>query len=284
MRRDWRTYVARAQEVSIFQPDGMQHLKYTYNITNAVDVVWEQIKRSLLMFHYYVDRSAHFSYPHPMFNSLISPLLVLGLGFAGLRWRTPGTVLILSSFGLILVLGGILTINAPTWTRLVGLMPLASVLIAVALDQLWDFLERFGGQRWGLLLSAGVGAYLVIVGIKDWGIYYRDVSEYARPIVRVGRYLNSLPSGVAACGFLDKYAMDWSEIQFMGWPRQLVDMHAGESDTELDTCPAPPVVWIFSPKYANRLDEARARWPDGVIEDHLDLEGEIVFTSFLVNR
>lgn len=259
----------------------MQHLKWTYNVDSVVAVVWEQVKRSLLMFNYFVDRSAHFGFPHPMFNSLISPLLVLGLGYAVLRWRTSGTVLMLSSFGLILVLGSIMTANAPTWSRLVGIMPLAAFLIALPLDQLWDIFAQLKANKLWPVLAMAVGVFLAIVGVKEWGLYYEAVRDRARPVVRVGRYLNTLPPQVSACGILDGYALDWAEVQFMGWPRKLLNVPPDTSDDAL-ACTNLPFVWILSPRYTSRLEALRARWPEGVVTSHYQASGELVFTSYLV--
>jgi len=277
----WQTFIQRAQEVSTFDPSVMAHLKYTYNTDSAAVVVWEQVKRSLLMFNYYTDRSAHFGYPRPMFNSLLSPLLVLGLGYAVLRWRTSGMVLILASFGLILALGSVMTANAPTWSRVVGIIPLASLLIALSLDQLWDILARLKGEKLKLALAAAVGVFMAIVGIKEWDLYYQATRDYARPVVRVSRYLNTLPPQVSACGLLEGYALEWAEAQFMGWPRKLVDVKPDTPDDKL-ACPGPSFVWILSPEHSARLDALRARWPEGIVEEHRLLNGDLVFTSYLV--
>jgi hypothetical protein len=256
-------------------------LKYTYNTGSAALVVWEQVKRSLLMFNYFIDRSAHFAYPHPMFNSLISPLLVLGLGYALLRWRTWGTVLMLSSFGLILTLGGMMTANAPTWSRVVGIIPLASLLIALPLDQLWDISARLKVEKLRPVLAMAVGILVVIVGIKEWGLYDEAVRDYARPVVRVGRYLNSLPPKVSACGILEGYTLQWAETEFMGWPRTLVDVKPDTPNDKL-TCPGPSFVWILSPQHTAKVETLRARWPEGIVESHHEANGDLVFTSYLV--
>ncbi len=278
---DWQMYIQRAREVSLFDPDVITHLKYTYNTDSFIVVVWEQIKHSLLMFHYYTDNSAHFRYPHPMFNSFISPLLVLGLGYGLLRWRKPGMALVLSSFGLILVLGGVMTVNTPTWSRLVGIMPLAALLIAVPLDQGWDILASLKGESFVSMLVVGVSAFVIVVGVKEWSLYYEAVRDYARPVVRVGRYLNTLPPQVAACGTLDSYSLDWAEVKFMAWPRTLLDVSPDAPDTQLDACPGPPFVWVLSPKYAGRLDAVQARWPGGITQEHRASNDDLLFTSYL---
>ena len=277
----WQTYVQRAQEVNIFDPSVMAHLKYTYNTDSTVVVVWEQVNRSLLMFNYFIDRSAHFGYPHPMFNSLISPLLVLGLGYAVLRWRTSGVVLMLSSFGLILALGSMMTANAPTWSRVVGIIPLAAFLIALPLDQLWDISAWLKAEKLRPVLAMAVGVFMVIVGIKEWDLYYQATRDYARPVVRVGRYLSALPPQVSACGILEGYTLEWAEVQFMGWPRKLVDVKPDTSDDKL-VCPGPPFVWILSSQHTPEIEVLQARWPEGIVESHYEANGDLVFTSYLV--
>jgi len=107
------------------------------------------------------------------------------------------------------------------------------------------------------------------------------VGDDARPVVRVGRYLNTLPPQMAACGILDSYALDWAEVRFMGWPRALLDVAPDTPDDKL-VCPGPPLVWILSPKYSARLDPLRARWPDGIVQEHHLANGDLVFTSYLV--
>ncbi|QLQ05645.1 MAG: hypothetical protein HZY76_05815 [Anaerolineae bacterium] len=70
----------------------MTHLMGKYHVSTTLGVVWEQTWRSLLMYHYGPDSSTQFSYPHPMFGSWISPLIVLGLGYAVRWWRVPGSL------------------------------------------------------------------------------------------------------------------------------------------------------------------------------------------------
>ena len=96
----------------------------------------------------YIQR-AQFGYLNPMFDSLTWPLLMLGLGYGVLRWRTPGIVLVLALFGLTLVWGGMLPTDAPAWSHLAGVILPSSLLAALPLDQLWDLVGRCLNPRFG---------------------------------------------------------------------------------------------------------------------------------------
>jgi 4-amino-4-deoxy-L-arabinose transferase-like glycosyltransferase len=279
---NWSTYMQRSQEVFIFFQGNMDHLKYTYQVDTTWMVVWEQVKRSVLLFNYYTDRSAQFAYPHPLFNSLVSPLLILGLGLGLYRWRKPEFLFVIASFIFILLTGSILSNDAPTWCRLVGLIPLATLLVALVIDELMNVLEGFSLKPFVPFIFLGVILFLAVLAMVDWNTYIGDVKGYARPVVRVGRYLDSLPKEINACGITDGYPMDQAEIKFLAWPRSIVAVPADTAKLTAEICPGPNLVWILSPTYQNRLPEIQSLWPGGTIEDHRLENGDLMFTSYLI--
>jgi 4-amino-4-deoxy-L-arabinose transferase-like glycosyltransferase len=279
---NWSDYIQRAKEVSIFNEGNIAHLKFGYHTDSTWVIVWEQIKRSLLTFNYYTDRSAQFSYPYAMFNSMVSPMLILGLGMGFVRWRKPEYMFLVSSFMLIIITGGILTVNAPTWCRLVGIIPLAALLIALGIDKFINLFEKTSLKPFVPFLSLSAVLYLGVMGVMDWKYYVANVSLQPRPVVNVGRYLDTLPTNVNACGITDGFSMDQAEIVFLGWPRKLVTVPPDASILTIDTCPGPNLVWILSTLYRNRLPEIQALWPGGSVHDYLFENGEIMYTSYLV--
>jgi 4-amino-4-deoxy-L-arabinose transferase-like glycosyltransferase len=280
--RHWDIYVQRAREVALSDPNVITHLKFTYQTDQFWIVLWEQFRRALFTFQYYTDRSAHFAYPHPMFHPWLSPLLYLGLGTAVVRWRKPGMALVTIVFGLILLTGGVLSVNAPTWSRLVGLIPMAALLIALPIDALWNKAAHAFGNPARVAVAGLLCVLFVVVGIQEWQTYYRDSVNYARPVVRVGRYLNTLPPHIAACGLTNGFRVTWAESQFLAWPRRLVDLDPNLPTIPEGVCPAPPVVWIVTPDQAHWLDELRLQWPQGIEQLHSDADGQAAFSSFLV--
>jgi hypothetical protein len=282
---DWSVYMQRSVQVIIFNPGNVAHLKATYEVDSIWGIVWEQIKRSVLLFNYYTDRSAQFAYPHPMFNSVVSPLLFLGFGMGLYRWRKPEFLFATSAFVFILVTGSILTLDAPTWVRLVGLIPLAALLIALVLDEFVVMLEKVSLKPFIPFLLLGMTLFLSVLAVTDWNTYLREVGneDIVRPEVQVARYLDTLPDKITACGITDEYLISQEEILFMGWPRRIIVVPADTAVLTPDLCPKENVVWILAPAYENRLAELQTQWPGGTIERHVTVGGWHVFTSYLVS-
>jgi 4-amino-4-deoxy-L-arabinose transferase-like glycosyltransferase len=282
---NWSVYMQRTQQVIIFNPGNIEHLKYTYEVNSIWLIVWEQIKRSVLLFNYYTDRSAQFAYPHPMFNSLVSPLLILGFGMGLYRWKKPEFLFTISAFLFLLITGSILTDDAPTWVRLVGIIPFAALLIALAMDEFVNIFERVSLKPFVPFLLFGMTLFLGVLAVTDWNTYLTDVGnkDSVRPEVHVARYLDALPDDITACGLTDEYAFNQEEIVFLGWPRSMVVVPVDTAALTSNICPGKKLVWILSPTFQNRLSELQSRWPGGIVEDHLWGSGKLMFISYLVS-
>lgn len=294
--RNQEAFVERSRAVFLFYPAVMNHLMGKYSLQTPWAVFLEQTRRSLLMFHVSPDTSTQFGYYHPMFSSPISPLIALGFGFAVRRWRSPGAALALIFWLLNLFIGSILTGDAPFWPRLVGMTFAGAWFAGLALDRLWAI---FSGLRLRhaaaaaappparrpvapLILTGLVVLFLATVGWQDWNLYRETVKSAARPQTVIGRYLRDLPPTITACDFATQYALQVRETAFLAWPRLLIDLPSGAPNGLIESCPGPPFVWIVYPDQPERLNALRARWPDGVLEEHRVVSGQVLFSSYLV--
>jgi 4-amino-4-deoxy-L-arabinose transferase-like glycosyltransferase len=278
--------VERSRAVWLFYEPVMTHLKGKYGVQTEWEVVREQLKRSVLMFNQAIDSSTQFGYPHPLFSSLLSPLVVLGFGYSLRHWRHPGLVLNLILLIVMVIVGSALTGDAPFWPRLVGVLPAAALLVALVLDRLWSLsehlLQQWGIRQGGPVVGLAILAFLGVAGRQNWLDYYAAVHNNARAQAFIGRYLYRLPPEVAACAFSEPYALAVRETYFLAWPRQVVDLPPDAPDEAVDLCPGPPFVWIITPNHRHRLTLLRARWPEGQMEDHFYGNGGLAFTSYLV--
>ena len=291
--RNQEAFVERSRAVFLFYPAVMNHLMGKYSVSTPWAVFLEQTRRSLLMFHISPDTSTQFGYYHPMFSSPVSPLIALGFGFAVRRWRSPGAALALIFYVLNLFIGSILTGDAPFWPRLVGMMFAGAWFAGLALDRLWAVFSQLRLRRTEvnaaprpaahLILAGLVVIFLTVVGWQDWSLYAETVKSAARPQTVIGRYLRDLPPTVAACDFAGEYALQVRETAFLAWPRPLIDLPGDAPNGLIESCPGPPFVWIVYPNQPARLDALRARWPDGVLEEHHIPNGQVLFTSYLVS-
>ena len=294
--RNQEAFVERSRAVFLFYPAVMNHLMGKYSLQTPWAVFLEQTRRSLLMFHVSPDTSTQFGYYHPMFSSPISPLIALGFGFAVRRWRRPGAALALIFWLLNLFIGSILTGDAPFWPRLVGMTFAGAWFAGLALDRLWAIFSGLRLRRAAaaaappparrpvapLILTGLVVLFLAIVGWQDWNLYRETVKSAARPQTVIGRYLRDLPPTITACDFATQYALQVRETAFLAWPRLLIDLPSGAPNGLIESCPGPPFVWIVYPDQPERLNALRARWPDGVLEEHRVVSGQVLFSSYLV--
>lgn len=283
---NYEALAERSRSVFLFYEPVMAHLFGKYGVNTQTAVVLEQIKRSLLMFNHAIDSSTQFGYPYPMFSSLIAPLVVLGAAVALRRWRQIAAGLILIFLVMNILFGSILTNNAPFWPRLVGVLPAAAILAALALDRAWAAIAGVfpGRKAVPVLLAAGALALIGVAGWRNYALYTATVSNNARAQAFIGRFLYDLPPEIAACDFTDPFALHVRETAFLAYPRALIDLPADAPDGLIVTCPGPPFVWILYPNQMHRLPLLQARWPGGVTQEHYYGNGGFAFTSYLVSE
>jgi 4-amino-4-deoxy-L-arabinose transferase-like glycosyltransferase len=274
--------IARSRDVWLFTPDIMRHLRNKYAVNSVWGVVMEQMRRSVLMFNHAIDSSTQFGYPHPLFSSYISPFIVVGLAIALKLWRKWEMMLLIIWVGAMMVFGSILTVDAPFWPRLVGIIPVAALFASICIDHLLNRLEKSLQQPSPKWINLALIALVITLGWRDWGIYYKTVENNARPQARIGRYLDSLPDQVAACGFTDPYELNVRETYFQAWPRKVVDIQETGFEVDLSTCPQAPVVWILSENHLDQMSRIASIYPGGILEEHRDENGVLVFTSYFV--
>ena len=278
----WDNFVVRAREVFIFSPDPMAHLLNKYNTNSEFVVLLTQIKLTLLMFNQSGDSGTYLGFYHPMFNFLISPLILLGLGFALRRWKDAGMFFVLIWLGLMAMLGSILTLDATPWSHVVGIVPAAALLIAVAFDQILELGKKIFGAHASEFIAILIAIFLATVGYINWNQYYLAVKDNAAPPAMIGRYIYSLPTDVTACSLLSGPPLIVRETYFLAWPHKLVDIKPDAPDSDLDACGGSSLVWVISPENIGRLDAIRTRWPNGIVQTHTFPNTDYTLTFYLV--
>ena len=210
----------------LFGPDVLRHLSGVYHLSSPALILLRQVGRCLLVFNYTMDTSTQFGYTHAMFSPLIAPFVVLGFAVALRRWREPGPALALSFWALTLALGGFLTVDAPFWPRLVGIVAPASIFAGLALQTLAAFLAS-RAPRFAPAIPAALAGLVVWAAVSSYAVYRHDMSENARTYAFIGRYLASLPRDVTACAAESPFEIEIREVAFLAWPRQIGDGEGG---------------------------------------------------------
>ncbi|MDH7485649.1 MAG: glycosyltransferase family 39 protein [Anaerolineae bacterium] len=278
------SFLSRSQDVFLFHPAVIKHLMGVYHTTSVGVVVREQIKRSLFMFHYFIDTSTQFGLARPMLDSFTSPLLVLGMGVALRHFRQAGHALAVIWLLLILLIGSALTNNAPFWPRLVGILPAAVLLVALAVERIWALVERLWGKTASALVAFVLVVGLIFVGLHNWQLYTRAVENNARPAARIGRYLYGLDPEINACMISEPWQLRMREIAFLAHPRATYDLPADAHGAALDACPGPRRVFILTANHLDVLPELQARYPGGLTQEHHEPYDPLVFVSYLLEQ
>jgi len=117
-------------------------------------VLWGQLKRTLSILTYHFDASGVYSFTQePVTKPIEATLVVLGIAWALWRWRDTRMALLSLWFWPTVLVGGVLTIDAPYMARLVGIIPILALFAAVVLDKLATELVRVCGEAgrspWG---------------------------------------------------------------------------------------------------------------------------------------
>ena len=187
-----REFLQRTDTVVIWNP--AHHLQFP-------EALWQNVKAHLLMFNYRGDwNPRHNITDWPLLTSIEGVLLALGFGCAlGRGARFPQAVPL--AWLAVMLLPGILTIEAPQAYRTIGVIPAIFLLIALAFDTILRSAagpkpDRRAGQLLGVSLAAlavftgaqNVAAYFALQ-VRDpgaWTAFEADYHEVARTIKSEG--------------------------------------------------------------------------------------------------
>ena len=286
--RDWEGFVSRSREVFLFTPAVLEHLRHKYQVDSLGGILWEQAKRTALVFHVYVDTSTQFGLQRPLVDRAFAALLALGVGYALAHLRRFGHYLLLAWLGLILLLGLFLTNNAPFWPRLLGLLPAAALLAGLAIERLYTPAVDWAGQR-GLawvrpaLIVLLVAGFLV-TGIHNWTTYVESKGDWAMTRTRIGRLLAAEPPQTSAYVVSNPYGYGDREFEFLAPGRlagQLTEDQVRSGAVPVSS--TGPTLIVLTPNHAALLDVLRLRFPEGTASAQPDNDpGSLGFYVFTI--
>jgi len=279
----------RSRSVFLFHEPVMTHLMGKYGVDTPAAVLWEQIKASALMFNYSHDTSTQFGYTAPMFSAALSPLVLLGIGYSLRRWRNPGLGFALIWLFAIMITGSVLTNNAPFWPRLVGILPVAALMVGVTMQATLRALslDRAIPSFWEPAPTAvamlALALAFMLIGQHNWADYDQFTDNNARAQARIGRYLDALPDDLTACSLSQPYRLNKRETAFLAWPHRLVDLPPDSAGAALLACPGQERVWILDATDNSQLARVQLQWPDGQLRAIRNGAGRPVFISYLIS-
>ncbi|MGH2442804.1 MAG: glycosyltransferase family 39 protein, partial [Chloroflexota bacterium] len=155
-------------------------LSVLYGTSDWRTILWDQVTRTLGILTQGIDLSAMSALDFPIARPIEAVFIVLGLAWIAWRWRDSRFALLSIWFWVTIIVGGVLTTDAPNLPRIVGVLPVLAIAIALTLDHFWELItnafRRIGDSvkmtRSGFLVGGALAATVIIVsGIQNKSIY-----------------------------------------------------------------------------------------------------------------
>lgn len=255
--------------VSIFDSGWIERQREATGDGTAMVLV-DQVTRAFGGFFHYPDLAPTYGSSIPYLDAFFALFFFVGILFAVLRVREAAPFLLITSFGLVVFLGGALTINPPVSSRVIGAIPAVAVLAALGLSRAVSLVS--GRQA---VAAVVVGLLIVPSAFFNLKFYFGDFADYP--------YMSGI-NGLTQMEVVDYVReSDFSQdtrIYWYGAPRvyanqpiieYLLRDRPPEINVPEDSAVAPPdepapAVFLFMPHRAKEMDAVREACPGGEVD------------------
>ncbi len=258
-------YVSRARYVMILDPGVYRHLMLKYQAVSLREVLLEQTQRTFLTYQYYGDTSTQFGFPHPMLNPWLAPFFLLGVGAATGRLRHPGDFVLAVWLVLGLVLGSVLTVDAPFWPRLVVILPANALAVALGMNWVWVTLGARSRLRHSLLAVLLMGI-LAWAGWNNWQVYVAEASKKVGSNDFAARVILSLGDR-PACFVRSEHSLVEREFQFLLKDRDDMEIDPLQWQEGAQECATRHGVVVAPDKDRYLVDMIASTFPGGTLQE-----------------
>ena len=255
-------------------------------------VALRQAKPSFLVFNRTNDTSLQYGSPKAMLDAPTAALFVGGTALC-LAWALHPALAwpVISLLGIVVV-GAMLTMNAPFWPRLagtVGLMSIPPMILAdrglALLERLWRPLARWVGIPLVVVWLAGVGWL-------NYRYYFHEfcaTPHYFLPPTVLGQYVASLPPDALTVLLGRGVPVDHGHktLEYLAAGRRVIPAETLDA-LQRETVTAPIIAFIvYEGAWREQfLPELRRRFPAALLEEHRlpTKDRPVFFYSYVIDR
>ncbi|MCM3875700.1 MAG: glycosyltransferase family 39 protein [Thermoanaerobaculia bacterium] len=251
------------------------------------DALFLNIRTHLLMFNFHGDGNPRHNIPDaPLLTSIEGVLLAFGLGCAlgrGFRWPRPAWL----AWFFVMLLPGILTIEAPQAYRTIGVIPVLYLLIAEGLETIGR--AASGTDRASPALGGALAA--LAIATSAWNaVLYFEIQVRERVCWRafdgdhreIARFLAAEAAGHDT--FIDPTFFDVPTFRvYLGKgfvsSRFRLSEHIPIQRKTTGTGEARPALFMLDGSLAELIPVFRAAYPHASVRQHVDGWGRVMFVS-----
>lgn len=279
----WIDLWQRSIDTSIFNPGAADHLAAGFPGQSLAHIVLVQLRDALLLFNVTPDTSVQYGYRHPLLEPITGVFFVLGFAGSCAAAATRRAQLLLLWIVVPVILGGALTIDAPFFPRVSGVLPFVAITIALALSQLLNGLRAVlrGAARGGaaslpratrsqargvvtMVVTGLIAAAIVSAAtFNNLRAYFVDYAPHHRhgPAVEIAHWITANGAGRTTymIGGVPQFSIRHGAIQFMTHglaTRDIKDLDEELRTNQLDPASSRFVIVANGAHYLRRLQDA----------------------------
>ncbi|MEO7760853.1 MAG: hypothetical protein ABIS68_02960, partial [Casimicrobiaceae bacterium] len=235
------------------------------------------------------DTSLQYGSPYPMLDTIDGALLPAAVAYALLNAKRAGFVISLIALTSALVAGGVFTIDAPFWPRLIVVLPFLALLLAALLDAIWQLLHRAAmPPTLRVLLAVG---FLIVIARENYQWYFTQFATQIRADILaapmdVGNYLRRVDGYPAVYGITDGKELYASHegIRFLAPRAQICDVLEGISTENCESSVTLPSEQIFllMPGRESLLESLKRTYPGGAVRKLWSYDNDLKIIAYRV--
>jgi 4-amino-4-deoxy-L-arabinose transferase-like glycosyltransferase len=149
----------RTASVWVLAEENRFHVESTLGVRGPAAILQEQVRRTIEGFVTLGDTSSQYGTTQPLLSPLIAVLFLAGLLLGLGSIREPRYLFLTLWLGFGLLLGSVIVIDPPSYTRLIIVLPIPFVLAAVAIERA----ARFVQERFSLRAAEAAIVYVLIL-------------------------------------------------------------------------------------------------------------------------
>lgn len=286
--RQPQDFMARLTTVGIIQS---RWLWTEQEITGktALQLLWDQFRKSFLAFNYTVDPTSWYAAPIPYLDFLSSVFFVLGLVVLLRRARGRGYLLVSVWFWLALLFGGVLIENPPSSPRFVIFMPAVCLITAAGLVHVLDLGAALAGLSRAWVVRA-VAVLLVAILVLNVGFYFFRYTPSGvfgglntEVGTRLGEYLHEHGAGYMVYFFgPTRMWLGYATIPFLAPEMTGINVEEPLEAPPMFVFPNIDAMFVFLPERLGELNWVVPVCPQGSLQEVHGHTGELLFSVYEV--
>ena len=276
----------RMHDTTVFNQSAKEHLAQGYQTDSLTEILLIQTRAALTVFNATGDTSLQYGYGEPLLEPISAALFVLGIALACARLSQRRYQLLLLWTVIPLIAGAALTIDAPFYPRISGLLPFVALFVALPLQRLLSSARAaLPGTMGRWVASLAAVSVLVVVFANNIRSYFVDYAPNHRhtPFVEMSSWIQEHGSGRTTyiIGGVPQFSAQHGTIRFLTQGhavRDIADLPSYLDARELDPSES---AFIILPRSKDALSQLRASLGPLQVRPQRDNRGHLIFYTAL---